>query len=172
VLTLLGGVVQRTSGSVASVTDLPARDLAGGLIRIITFAISVGVVLLIYRFVPARGLRIRDGLAGAIVTALLLQLISYLSGVIYDRTTRLSVIYGTLTAVLVFLYSMYLYTSAVLLGAEVATAWAQPPAIGPQEPIESQVKRAFLGLFVRQKQPRPLPERPPEAGRARAGSDP
>ena len=170
-LTLLGPFVQRTSGRVASVTDLPASDLAGALLRITTFAISVGVVLLIYRFVPARGLRIRDGLAGAIVTALLLQLISYLSGVVYDRTTRLSVIYGTLTSALVFLYSMYLYTSALLLGAEVATAWSRPPAPGPHEPLESQVKRAVLGLFVKQAPPRPLPDRPSEAGRAPAGSD-
>jgi membrane protein len=169
-LTLAGGFLQHASGSVASVTDLPASDLDGGLLRVATFLLSVGVVLLIYRFVPARGLRLRDGLAGAIVTALLLQLISYLSGVIYDRTTRLSVIYGTLTSALVFLYSIYLYTSALLLGAEVATAWSKPPEGGPHVPIESQVRRAFLGLFVKQKPP--ASEQPAEAGRAPAGSDP
>jgi membrane protein len=171
-LTLLGGFLQRTSGSVASVTHLPASDLAGALLRIATFALSVGVVLLIYRFVPARGLDLRDGLAGAVVTALLLQLISYLSGIIYDRTTRFSVIYGTLTAALVFLYSMYLYTSALLLGAEVATAWSKPPAVGPHEPIESQVKRAVFGLFVKQKPPRPEGKRPAAAGRAPPERDP
>lgn len=169
-LTLAGGFLQHASGSVASVTDLPASDLAGGLLRLATFLLSVGVVLLIYRFVPARGLRLRDGLAGAIVTALLLQLISYLSGVIYDRTTRLSVIYGTLTSALVFLYSIYLYTSALLLGAEVATAWSKPPENGPHVPIESQVRRAFLGLFVKQKPP--ASDQPAEVGRAPAGRDP
>jgi uncharacterized BrkB/YihY/UPF0761 family membrane protein len=35
-----------------------------------TFALSILVVLLLYRCVPARGLRIRDGLAGAILRAL------------------------------------------------------------------------------------------------------
>ena len=171
-LTLAGGFLQHASGSVASVTDLPASDLAGGLLRLATFVLSVGVVLLIYRFVPARGLRLRDGLAGAIVTALLLQLISYLSGVIYDRTTRFSVIYGTLTSALVFLYSIYLYTSALLLGAEVATAWSSPTDGGPHVPIESQVRRAFLGLFVKQKPPRPASELPAEAGSSPVGRDP
>jgi membrane protein len=80
------------------------------------------VVLLLYRFVPARGLRIRDGLAGAIVTALLFLLISLATGWISERTAKLSVVYGSLTAALVFLYSVYLYSSALLLGAEVAAA--------------------------------------------------
>jgi hypothetical protein len=63
--------------------------------------------------------------------------------------TRLSVVYGSLTTALVFLYSVYLYTSALLLGAEVAAAWSRPPT--SHEPIRSQVRDAVLGLFVRQK---------------------
>ena len=39
-------------------------------------------------------------------------------------------IYGSITVVLVFLYTVYLYASAVLLGAEVAAAWSAPSA-GP-----------------------------------------
>jgi YihY family inner membrane protein len=139
---------------------LPSSDLSGALVHLADLVIAVCVVLLIYRFVPARGLRFRHGLAGAVVTGVLLQLISLLSGYIYTRTTRFSVIYGTLTAALVFLYSVYLYSSALLLGAEVATAWAQPEVEGPSEPVRMQLKRAVLGLFVKQKQP---DERPPDA---------
>jgi membrane protein len=120
--------------------------------------LSVGVVLLLYRFVPARGIGFRHGLAGAVMTAILAQLITSASGYIYDKTTKLSVIYGTLTAALVFLYSVYLYSSALLYGAEVAEAWAKPPVAGPSEPLGVQLKRAILGLFVKQKEPG---ERPP-----------
>ncbi len=88
---------------------------------------SVVVVMLLYRFVPSRGLHLRDGLVGAVVTALLLQAIAFASSLIYERTTQLSVVYGSLTAALVFLYSVYLYSSALLLGAEIAAAWSQPP---------------------------------------------
>jgi membrane protein len=150
-LTLLGSLVQRSSGQVADTLGLGASTLAGALLKVAIFALSIGVVLLIYRFVPARGLRFRDGLAGALVTALLLQLISFLSGWIYDRTTNLSVVYGSLTAALVFLYSTYLYSSALLLGAEVASAWSRPHLEGGPS-VRTQVKRGVLGLFVRQKE--------------------
>ena len=116
-------------------------------------------MLLLYRFVPARGISLRDGIVGAIVTAILLQAISLASSLILDKTNQLSVIYGTLTAALVFVYSMYLYSSALLLGAEVARAWTKPEG-PPGEPLGTQVKRAILGLFVRQDPP---PPQPPDA---------
>ena len=98
---------------------------------------------------PARGLRIRDGMLGAIVTALLFQLISLASGWIYVKTTRFSVVYGSLTAALVFLYSVYLYSSALLLGAEVASAWARPRT-AEGELIPAPLKRALLRFALKQ----------------------
>jgi membrane protein len=149
-ITLLGNLVQRTSGKLGELIGVGAGTLASGLVHAASFAVSIVVVLLLYRFVPARGLRFRDGLVGAIVTALLLLLISLASAWIYERTTRLSVVYGSLTSALVFLYSMYLYSSALLLGAEVAAAWSRPRPSGG-EPILTQLKRGLLGLFVRQR---------------------
>ena len=141
-ITLLGNLVQKASGSLSGLTG-------SVLLHGATFALSIVVVLLLYRFVPARGIRIRDGLAGAVLTAILLLLISLASSWVYDRTTRLSVVYGSLTSALVFLYSMYLYACALLVGAEAAAAWARPPATS-SEPILTQVRRGALGLFVKQ----------------------
>ena len=70
-------------------------------------ALSTVVVLLLYRFVPARRLRFADALAGAIFTALLLLAISLGSGWLYGRTSNLSVVYGSLTAA----SSLFLYSS-------------------------------------------------------------
>ena len=81
----------------------------------------------------------------------LLELISLASGFVYEKASSLSVIYGSLTVGLIFLYSVYLYSSALLLGAEVAAAWARPEPEGPGLPVLTQVKRAVLGLFVTQK---------------------
>jgi membrane protein len=165
-ITLLGNLVQRTSGSLGEVIGIGAGTLASGLVHVASFVLSIVVVLLLYRFVPARGLRIRDGLVGAIVTGLLLSLISLASGWIFERTTRLSVVYGSLTAALVFLYSMYLYSCALLLGAEVAAAWSRPQS-SDGEPILSKLRRGLLGLFVRQKvspADEPMPDESP--GRA------
>jgi membrane protein len=116
---------------------------------LIVFAV---VSLLLYRFVPARGIRSRDAVAGAVVTALLLLGISLLSGWIYTRTTRLSLVYGSLTAALVFLYSVYLYACALLFGAEFAAAWSRPPAES-QEPFLTTLKRIAVGLFVHRDRP-------------------
>jgi membrane protein len=153
-ITVLGDLLQKVSDRFGDVIGVETSTLAGLVLRGLTFVLVIVVVLVLYRFVPARGLRVRDGVVGATVTAVASQLISFASGVIYERTTRLSVVYGSLTAALVFLYSMYLYASALLLGAEVAVGWAQPPT-GPSEPIRTQLKRGVLGLFVRQKTQQP-----------------
>jgi YihY family inner membrane protein len=150
-LTLLAKFLQSSSGSVANATGLPAGRLVALLLHGGALVLSVVVVLLLYRFVPARGLSLRDGLAGAIVTGLLLQLVALASAWTYERATRLSVVYGSLTAALVFLYSIYLYSAALLLGAEVAAGWAAPPPTEAAPPIRTQVKEAVLGLFVRPK---------------------
>ena len=119
----------------------------------VPLAVSLGVIILLYRFVPAHRVRIRDTVAGALVAALLVLAISAASAYIFEKTSRLSVIYGSITVALVFLYSVYLYASALLFGAEVAAAWSRPEQ-GPGDPIFVQVKRAVLGLFVHQPEPR------------------
>jgi membrane protein len=165
-ITLLGNLVQRTSGKLGELIGVGAGTLASGLVHAASFLLSIVVVLLLYRFVPPRSLRFRDGLVGAILTALLLRLISLASGWIYESTTRLSVVYGSLTSALVFLYSMYLYSSALLLSAEVAAAWSRPQPSGG-EPILTRLKRGLLGLFVRQKVS-PVEERMPDSTPDRA----
>ena len=115
-------------------------------------------MLLLYRFVPARRLTFRDALAGAIVTALLLFAISLVSGIhLQPHAEPRAYIYGSLTLALVFLYSMYLYASALLLGAEVAAAWSRPVEV-TGESLPRQIRRVVA---------RPL--RPPGSA-ARAGA--
>ena len=150
-ITVLGNLLQSAAGRVGEWIGVGGGTLTSVLIRLATFALTVGVVLLLYRFVPARGLRVRDAYVGAIVTAVLLLLISFASSWILARTSRLSVIYGSLTAALVFLYSMYLYSSALLLGAEVAAVWSLPEPSGKAPPVREQLRRAVRGLFVRSK---------------------
>jgi membrane protein len=152
---LLNLVTQVVSDTARNLIDRFGLD--GGLLDQalrtgVPLLLTVAVVLLLYRFVPARRLRIQDAVAGASITALLLLAISAASGVIYDRTRNLGNIYGSLTLVLIFLYSVYLYATALLLGAEVAAAWSRPPE-GPSEPIGKQARRVVLGLFVHQEPP-------------------
>ena len=143
-------------------SELASRiGLGGGTIGAIgtllgTFALTMLVVMLLYRFVPARRVRIQDAIAGAFVTTILLAAINLLSALVFQKTTQWSVIYGSLAVILVFLYSIYLYASAILVGAEVAAAWSLPP--GPPQPIVKQVKDAVIGIFVHREPPPPPPE--------------
>jgi membrane protein len=167
-LTVLGDRVEEASVPLAEWIGIGAGTLAGSLLRAESFGVSVVVVMLLYRFVPARGLRLRDGLVGAVVTAGLLQAIALASGLIYDRASRLTVVYGSLTAALVFLYSVYLYASALLLGAEIATAWARPPVDDGAPPLV-QLKRFARGLFARQGQTPPDDDRAGDLGQQSTG---
>jgi membrane protein len=144
-LSVLGDIIRRGIERLTS-------GAGGGLVELalqhgVPLLISTIVVLLLYRFVPARRIRLKEAVAGALVTAVLLLVISLASGLLYEKTTRLSVVYGSLTAALVFLYSVYLYACAVLFGAEVASAWSKP-TLETSEPVRAQVKRAVTGLFV------------------------
>ena len=69
-VTTLGGTVERFATSKGGVG---AGTLAHLGARVLAFALVVAVVLLLYRFVPTRGIGFRDGLAGALVTAVLLD---------------------------------------------------------------------------------------------------
>jgi membrane protein len=152
-LTVVAQVVTRFVGGFAEDVGLENGMLGEAAGIVLPLVVTTLVVMLLYRFVPARRLRFGDAVAGGIVTGVLLLAISAASALVLRKVSDLSVIYGSITVVLVFLYSVYLYASAVLLGAEVAAAWSAP-SVGPAEPIRVQVRRVVLGLFVHQDPPR------------------
>jgi membrane protein len=144
--TLLDRMAQHLLRRADSATGLAGTFVGDWLPRVVALAASVGVVMLLYRFVPSRRLRRADTLAGAVTTSLLLLVISVASSRLYDGVTRLSVVYGSLTAALVFLYSVYLYASALLFGGEVAAAWSKP-ADPDGAPARVRIRSAVRGLF-------------------------
>jgi YihY family inner membrane protein len=106
------------------------------------------VVLALYRFVPARILPRRHLLVGALAASAMLVGISLASSFLLGRSSELSVIYGSLTALLTFLYGVYLSACAVLLGAAYAAALSEPPR-PPGPPLARQVRLGLIGLFRR-----------------------
>ena len=139
VVVVIGSSIGAAAWASASDRLKPLGLETGWLEEIVTrgvpLVLATGIVLLLYRFVPARRLRTSDALAGALVTAVLLLGLSLLSARLYQTTLEMSAIYGSLTTLFVFLYTVYLHACALLLGAEVAAAWARWPvrATGPQE---------------------------------------
>ena len=117
------------------------------------FLLWIGTSLLLYRFVPDAGLRLQDALAGAVVTALIVLAISLASDLVYANTNEWSLVYGSLTSMLVFLYSVYLTAGALLFGAAVAVEWSRPRT-SPDESLRALVKRG-LGRLVHPGENRP-----------------
>jgi len=94
--------------------------LAPSITPLITGAAAVAVTLVLYRFVPARSLPARDALVGAVATGLMTAGIALGSSYVFDAVLEMSSIFGSITTVFVFLYSVYLHACALLLGAEIA----------------------------------------------------
>jgi YihY family inner membrane protein len=147
--TVLDRLAQHELRRVDALAGMRGSTLGGSAPRVAAVLGSVVIVMLLYRFVPSRRLRRTDALAGAVTTAILLLAISYASSRIYDNVTRLSVVYGSLTSALVFLYSVYLYASALLFGAQVAAAWSRPPDPGGGERLRVRIRRTVRGLYAR-----------------------
>ena len=124
-------------------------------------AISVVVVLLLFRYVPAKSVSFGDRLAGALVSGLLLFGLSLASSFIYDRTTALNLVFGSLTTLFFFLYSVYLYACALLFGAEVAATWSRPLPDADQ-PLHVALTRMVWRLLGRPRQSPPAEQAPPE----------
>lgn len=148
--TVLDRLAQHELRRVDGLSNLHGSTLGITAPRVAAVLASVVIVMLLYRFVPSRRLRRTDALAGAVTTAILLLAVSFASGRIYDNVTRLSVVYGSLTSALVFLYSVYLYASALLFGAQVAAAWSRPPDPAGGERLRVRIRRAVRGLYARQ----------------------
>jgi membrane protein len=109
-------------------------------------------LLLVYRVVPAKRPRFADALAGAVVTAVLLLVLSLAAGFLYSHATKWSFIYGSLTSVFVFLYSVYLFASAMLFGAAIVTEWSRPHPPDPESLLAKARRR--IRRFLRRPEDR------------------
>jgi uncharacterized BrkB/YihY/UPF0761 family membrane protein len=117
-------------------------------------------VLLLYRFVPARRIRRRGALAGAILTAVGVWGATKVLALVFSDFSRYNLIYGSLAGVMTFLFFVYVVAWILLLGAEFAYAWSQPPG-PPGPPVRAQIIGTVRGLFVHQKESEETPSAEP-----------
>ena len=121
-------------------------------------AIAV-TVLLLYRFVPARKIRRRGALAGAILTAVGVWGATKVLAIVFADFSRYNVIYGSLAGVMTFLFFVYVVAWILLLGAEFAYAWSQPPG-PPGPPLRAQLISVVTGLFFHREEEELASEEP------------
>jgi len=109
-------------------------------------ALIAVMTVLLYRFVPAGRIGRRAVLVGALFTAVGIWGASKLLAALLDFT-RYNVIYGSLAGVMTFLLYVYVVALILLLGAELAYAWSQPPG-PPGPPLRTQVGHFLHGLVM------------------------
>ena len=115
--------------------------------------------MLLYRFVPARKLKRRGALAGAILTAVGIWGSTKVLAIVFSDFSRYNLIYGSLAGVMTFLFFVYVVAWILLLGAEFAYAWSQP-AGPPGPPLRAQIIGVVRGLFVHHEEEPPTSEEP------------
>lgn len=137
-----------------------ARILFAVLFLAVPPAISFLAFSLTYYIVPHTKVHGRDVWLGAFVAAVLFQLIQIGFGVYVANLAHYSRVYGSLGAVIAFLFFMYISANILLFGGEVAKEYAdlragvrpgaQPEAPGAEESLADRVGGLVKGLFVDQ----------------------
>ena len=142
--TLFSRVVDYASGRVGiEVIASPTGALIRDGVQLVLIAV---MTLLLYRVAPGRRLTRTASLAGAILTAIGIWGAAKLLAILLDYSTY-NVIYGSITGVMTFLLFVYVVALILLLGAEFAYQWSQPPG-PPGPPIRTRLKSFLRGLVV------------------------
>jgi membrane protein len=113
-------------------------------LQLLLFAL---LALGLYRFVPARKLRTRGAIAGAVLTSVLTWGATKLLALLFADFSRYNLIYGSLAGVMTFLFYVYVVALILLLGAEFAHAWSEGPG-PPGPPIRTRLVGFLRGLFT------------------------
>lgn len=120
------------------VSSRPWYRVIAPLARPLPAFFAVLTLAAVYRWVPHTRVTWRAALTGGIVASLVLVVLHLGFQTYLDIAADLNVIYGSLTLVVFFLVSLYLFWTAILLGAEaswVAATMAAPPIVPPAEAV-------------------------------------
>src|SRR5436305_1039814 len=102
----------------------PIYQFASGwphlLARLIPFVLELVACTLLYCIIPNCAVRWRDGLLGAAVAAVVIEILKIGFGFYIGSMSSYQTVYGALAAIPIFLLWMYVSWMAVLLGAVVA----------------------------------------------------
>ena len=92
-------------------------------------ALTVGILFVLYRFVPPVAPRARAVWLPALLAAIGFHIATALYGLYLARLGDVTAVYGPLGAVLGFLLVVYVGVIVILLGAELVAAWPVSPRL-------------------------------------------
>jgi membrane protein len=127
---------------------------------VVPLVLGFAVVLFLYRVVPAARVRLADTWPAALFVAVAFTAAENLFALYVGHFGNYNAVYGSLGAVVAFMFFVFISSELFLLGAEVASEWPRvrdAVARGeidrrPGPPLRRQVREALLGLWVRRRQ--------------------
>jgi membrane protein len=137
--------------------------LTNGVTRLVPVAISFVSFLLIYRVIPAVKTRFRDVWIGALIASALFEAAKLLLAFYFANFNNYDEIYGSLGAVISFLFFVWIAGAILLFGAEIAAEWPRVRAgtyDAERFPGGDQPLRASVGSFLRKEAKRAVAAKP------------
>ena len=124
---------------------------------LVPLLISFGTFAALYKYVPRVGTHFRHVWPGALLAAVLFELLKNGFAIYLRYFGDYDAIYGSLGAVIIFLFFVYLSAVAMLIGAEMAAEWPRvshghydagvaPVGAGPRVPWYRRALAAVAGL--------------------------
>ena len=133
-------------------STVPGRWLEDVMLRLAPMTIELLAFATIFRVVPHRTIKWRHALAGAVLSALLFELVKWGIGQYIGSFGSYQKIYGPLAFVPIFLLWIYLGWVAILLGASLAASMSafryQPVSMRLPEGFEIYGLLRLLGRFA------------------------
>jgi len=123
----------------------------GGLVfKMIPFFVLCGAFLLLYQLMPNTKVHWKAALIGGLVAAVLWIANGKFNALFASKVVSASKIYGSLSAIPIFLFGLYLSWTILLFGAQVAYAFENRRAYVQEKQAESvnQRGREFIALRV------------------------
>ena len=116
----------------------------------IPFTLDFASLAFLYCAIPNCRVRWRDGVAGALIGALLIELLKWAFAFYISRISSYNLVYGALAGIPIFLLWMYIFWLVVLLGAEIAAALAPRWTVGSRpRPAQLAIRGELaFGLLV------------------------
>jgi len=140
------------------------------IFKLIPFFVLSGSFMLLYQLMPNTKVRWKAALVGGLVAGVLWVANSNFNALFASRVVSASKIYGSLGAIPIFLFGLYLSWTILLFGAQVAYAFQNRRAYVQEKQAESvnQRGREFIALRVMTLigQRFQLGEKPPSANEA------
>lgn len=150
--TLLGQLDIVLTGRVGDLID----TMLGATRGLLPVALSAAVFAVMLMRLPVRRRRLRDVWPGVLFATLGYELLKRAFSFYLDRFADYSAVYGSLGAVIAFMFFVYLAGIVFLLGAEMAAAWPDvragrrdPDPDQPGDSFGAQVRELVRGLFIR-----------------------